>query len=243
MATNPEETQPQAPQEAAQHEPRRGGGGDGRGPRRGGPGGGGGRGGPGGGRGGPGGPGGPGGRGGRRRDRDGGDDGGIEDTLVKLYRCATVVKGGRRFSFGALVVVGDRNGRVGFGYGKANEVPQAVEKGVKIAKRNLVTIPRRGTTVPHRIIGRFGASKILLIPAAPGTGVIAGAAARAVLELAGIKDVLTKASGSTSPKNLVKAAVDGLTRLRTRRDVERLRGVKIELALGAALAEPAAATA
>lgn len=239
MATNPEDTQPQAPQETPAREPRRGGGGDGRGPRRGGPGGGGGR----GGFGGPGGPGGGGGRGGRRRDRDGGDDGGIEDTLVKLYRCATVVKGGRRFSFGALVVVGDRNGRVGFGYGKANEVPQAVEKGVKIAKRNLVAIPRRGTTVPHRIIGRFGASKILLIPAAPGTGVIAGAAARAVLELAGIKDVLTKASGSTSPKNLVKAAVDGLTRLRTRRDVERLRGVKIELALGAAPAEPAAATA
>src|SRR5262245_31000716 len=134
----------------------------------------------------------------------------VDDVLVKLYRCATVVKGGRRFSFGALVVVGDRRGRVGFGYGKANEVPPAVEKGVKQAKRRLKQVPLRGTTIPHRVLGHFGASKIAMIPAAPGTGVIAGSAARAVLELAGVKDVLTKCYGSTSPKNLVKAVMDGL---------------------------------
>ncbi len=158
-----------------------------------------------------------------------GDDRGVDDVLVKLYRCATVVKGGRRFSFGALVVVGDRRGQVGFGYGKANEVPPAVEKGVKQARRRMVTIPRRGSTIPHRVIGKYGSSQIMLIPASPGTGVIAGAAPRAVLELAGIKDVLTKCYGSTSPKNLVKATLDGLQRLRTRATVERLRGVKIEL--------------
>lgn len=150
------------------------------------------------------------------------------DVLVKLYRCATVVKGGRRFSFGALVVVGDRNGRVGFGYGKANEVPPAVEKGIKQGRRRLVPIPLRGTTIPHRVLGRYGASRIMLIPASPGTGVIAGSAPRAVLELAGIKDVLTKCYGSTSPKNLVKATLDGLQRLRTRALVERLRGVTLE---------------
>ncbi len=164
-----------------------------------------------------------------RRRRDDGDERNLDDVMVKLYRCATVVKGGRRFSFGALVVVGDRQGQVGFGYGKANEVPQAVEKGVKAAKRNLSAIPLRGTTIPHRVIGRFGASRIVMIPAAGGTGVIAGAPARAVLELAGIKDVLTKCYGSTSPKNLVKATLDGLKQLRTKATVERLRGVKIDL--------------
>ena len=147
----------------------------------------------------------------------------IEDTLVKLYRCATVVKGGRRFSFGALVVVGDRQGSVGFGYGKANEVPPAVEKGVKQARRNMVRVPLRGTTIPHRVMGRFGSSRIMLIPAAEGTGVIAGSAPRAVLELAGVKDVLTKCYGSTSPKNLVKATLDGLRNLRTRAQIEALR--------------------
>ncbi len=153
----------------------------------------------------------------------------IEDTLVKLYRCATVVKGGRRFSFGALVVVGDRQGSVGFGYGKANEVPPAVEKGVKQARRNMVRVPLRGTTIPHRVMGRFGSSRIMLIPAAEGTGVIAGSAPRAVLELAGVKDVLTKCYGSTSPKNLVKATLDGLRNLRTRAQIEALRGVKLDL--------------
>lgn len=157
------------------------------------------------------------------------DRGGLEDTLVRLYRCATVVKGGRRFSFGALVVVGDRAGQVGYGYGKANEVPPAVEKGVKQARRRLLTVPLRGGTIPHRILGRYGSSRILLLPASPGTGVIAGAAPRAVLELAGIKDVLTKCYGSTSPKNLVKATLDGLARLRTRAQVEALRGVTLDL--------------
>ncbi len=157
------------------------------------------------------------------------DKGGFEDTLVKLYRCATVVKGGRRFSFGALVVVGDRQGQVGFGYGKANEVPPAVEKGVKQARRRLMRVPLRGSTIPHRIMGKFGSSRILMIPAAPGTGVIASAAPRAVLELAGIKDVLTKCYGSTSPKNLIKATFDGLLTLRTRSQVEALRGVTLDL--------------
>lgn len=176
-----------------------------------------------------------GGRGGRREprrdrgDRRDRDEGGVQDVMVKLYRCATVVKGGRRFSFGALVVVGDKQGKVGFGYGKANEVPPAVEKGIKAGKRAMVEIPLRGTTIPHRVTGQFGASRIVMIPAAPGTGVIAGSAARAVLELAGVKDVLTKCYGSTSPKNLVKATLAGLQSLRTRAIVEKLRGVTLEL--------------
>ena len=157
------------------------------------------------------------------------DESGLEDTVVKLYRCATVVKGGRRFSFGALVVVGDRQGQVGFGYGKANEVPPAVEKGIKQARRGLFRVPLRGTTIPHRIVGRFGASKVIMLPASEGTGVIAGAAPRAVLELAGVKNVLTKCYGSTSPKNLVKATINGLKSLRTRALVERLRGVTLDL--------------
>ncbi len=158
-----------------------------------------------------------------------GDERNLDDTLVKLYRCATVVKGGRRFSFGALVVVGDRQGNVGYGYGKANEVPPAVEKGAKQARRAMFPVPLRGTTIPHRVVGHFGASRVVLIPAAEGTGVIAGAAPRAVLELAGVKDVLTKCYGSTSPKNLVKATINGLQSLRTRAIVERLRGVTLDL--------------
>lgn len=176
---------------------------------------------------------------GQRESRGRESEGGIEDVLVKLYRCATVVKGGRRFSFGALVCVGDRNGKVGWGYGKANEVPPAVEKGIKAAKRALVDVPLRGRTIPHRVIGRFGASKIVLIPASEGTGVIAGSAPRAVLELAGVRDVLTKSYGSNSPKNLVKATLNGLQQLRTRKLVEQLRGVTLDLP---AEPEPAAAT-
>ncbi len=160
---------------------------------------------------------------------DFGEERGLEDPLVKLYRCATVVKGGRRFSFGALVVVGDRQGQVGFGYGKANEVPPAVEKGKKLGARSMFRVPLRGTSIPHRVVGHFGASRIVLIPAAEGTGVIAGAAPRAVLELAGVKDVLTKCYGSTSPKNLVKATINGLKALRTRAQVEALRGVALDL--------------
>jgi small subunit ribosomal protein S5 len=170
-------------------------------------------------------------RGGRRRpaERETGPESNIDDVLVKLYRCACVVKGGRRFSFGALVVVGDRQGRVGYGYGKANEVPPSVEKGVKQARRHMFSVPLRGTTIPHRIVGIYGASRVVLIPAAEGTGVIAGSAPRAVLELAGIKDVLTKVYGSSSPKNLVKATIDGLQKLRSRARVEELRGVKMDL--------------
>jgi small subunit ribosomal protein S5 len=166
---------------------------------------------------------------GRRERPDFMEESGFEDTVVKLYRCATVVKGGRRFSFGALVVVGDRRGQVGFGYGKANEVPSAVEKGVKLARRNLFRVPLRGTSIPHRILGRFGSSRIMLIPAAEGTGVIASAAPRAVLELAGVKNVLTKCYGSTSPKNLVKATMNGLRMLRPRAITEALRGVTLDM--------------
>lgn len=152
----------------------------------------------------------------------------FEETVVKIYRCAKVVKGGRRFSFAALVVVGDRAGTVGIGYGKANEVPLAVEKGIKDARKVLYKIPLRGRTIPHQISGKYGATKITLVPASPGTGVIAGSSARAVLELAGVQDVLTKVYGSTSAKNVVKASLDGLLKLRSKEMVETLRGVEVE---------------
>lgn len=151
----------------------------------------------------------------------------MDEIVVKISRCATVVKGGRRFSFGALVVVGDRRGNVGIGYGKSVEVPSAVEKGKKIAMRNTKRIKLIGGTLPHRVIGRFGASYVVMVPASPGTGVIAGASVRAVLELAGVKDILTKSYGSTSPKNLVRATLAGLLSLVNREDIERLRGVKL----------------
>lgn len=151
----------------------------------------------------------------------------IEDTVVKVFRCAKVVKGGRRFSFSALVVVGDRAGTVGIGYGKANEVPLAVEKGIKDAKKSLHTIALAGRTIPHQINGKYGATKIVLVPASPGTGVIAGSSARAVLEYAGVQDVLTKVYGSTSAKNVVKATLDGLLKLCSKETVESLRGVPI----------------
>lgn len=152
---------------------------------------------------------------------------GFEEEVVKIYRCACVVKGGRRFSFGAVAVVGDRNGQVGIGYGKANEVPPAVEKAIKAARKNVIRVELDGGTIPHRVNGRFGSSKIMLMPAGRGTGVISGATARAVLELAGVQDVLTKSQGSNSPKNLVKATFDGLKQLRQKAAVEELRGVKI----------------
>lgn len=155
------------------------------------------------------------------------DTGGFEDHVVKVYRCATVVKGGRRFSFAALVVVGDRNGQVGVGYGKANEVPSAVEKATKAARRAVIKVNLAGTTITHQIMSKYGASKVLLLPAGEGTGVIAGASVRAVMELAGVKDVLTKAYGSTSPKNLVKAAFLGLQALRSRDEVSRARAVSV----------------
>lgn len=153
----------------------------------------------------------------------------IEDTVVKVFRCSKVVKGGRRFSFAALVVVGDRAGTVGIGYGKANEVPLAVEKGVKDAKKSLHKIALVGRTIPHRVDGKFRATKVVLVPASPGTGVIAGSSARAVLEYAGVQDVLTKVYGSMSAKNVVKATLDGLMRLRTKEMVEALRGVEINI--------------
>jgi small subunit ribosomal protein S5 len=152
----------------------------------------------------------------------------LEDTVVKIYRCAKVVKGGRRFSFAALVVVGDRSGTVGVGYGKANEVPLSVEKAVKDAKKSLKKISLLGRTIPHEIQGKYGATKITLVPASPGTGVIAGSSARAVLEYAGVQDVLTKVYGSTSAKNVVKATLQGLMRLRNKEIAETLRGVEIE---------------
>jgi small subunit ribosomal protein S5 len=151
----------------------------------------------------------------------------LEDTVVKIYRCSKVVKGGRRFSFAALVVIGDRAGTVGIGYGKANEVPLAVEKGIKDAKKSLHKIALLGRTIPHRINGKYRATKIALIPASPGTGVIAGSSARAVLEFAGVQDVLTKVYGSTSAKNVVKATLDGLLKLRNKEMVQSLRGVAI----------------
>jgi small subunit ribosomal protein S5 len=150
----------------------------------------------------------------------------LEETTVKVFRCSKVVKGGRRFSFAALVVVGDREGTVGVGYGKANEVPLAVEKGVKDAKKSLQKIPLVGRTIPHQVTGKYESTKIMLVPASPGTGVIAGSSARVVLEYAGVQDVLTKVYGSTSAKNVVKATLDGLLKLRNKAMVESLRGVE-----------------
>ncbi len=152
----------------------------------------------------------------------------LESTTVGIFRTATVVKGGRRFSFAALVVVGDRRGSVGIGYGKGRGVPVAIEKAQKAARKNLVRIELKDGTLPHQIEGRFGASMIRLIPAGPGTGVIAGGTARAVLEMVGVQDCLTKAYGSTNKKNLSKAVLDGLTRLRTKEQVASHRGVEIE---------------
>jgi small subunit ribosomal protein S5 len=151
----------------------------------------------------------------------------LYEQVIKIRRCAKVVKGGRRFSFNALVVVGDRKGRVGYGYAKANEVPAAVEKALKDAQRNMRPVPLKGRTIPHRVWGRAGAARVLLIPALPGTGVIAGGSVRAVCEAAGIQDILTKAYGSTNPINLVKAAIDGLLKLRGKEQVEEQRGVKL----------------
>jgi small subunit ribosomal protein S5 len=199
--------------------------------QRGGGGGGGGHGGRGGGRGGPGGGrgrGGPG-RGGRDRDRD---ESGMESAVVRIYRCAKVVKGGRTFSFGALVVAGDRKGNVGIGYGKANEVPMAVEKATKDARKSLIKINLKGTTIPHTVKGTSGASTVILVPARPGTGVTAGKSVRPCVELAGITDILTKAYGSTSPKNLVKATIAALTQLQNRDQVENSRGVQLEKGAG-----------
>lgn len=151
----------------------------------------------------------------------------VVDKVVKIRRCAAVVKGGRRFSFAALVVVGDGQGKVGWGYGKANEVPPAVEKAVKDGTGKMVAIHLEGTTIPHAIKGRYGAARVILVPAGPGTGVIAGAAVRAVCEACGIHDILTKSFGAHNPINLVKATINALAELRSPGEVERLRGVSL----------------
>ena len=147
----------------------------------------------------------------------------LEDTVVKVYRCSKVVKGGRRFSFSALVVVGDGESRVGTGLGKANEVAEAIKKGIEQAKRAMFTVPMVDHTIPHPVIGEFGAGRVMLKPASPGTGIIAGGGARAVLQAGGVRDVLTKSLGSNNPLNVVNATVAGLKALRRREDVEQLK--------------------
>ena len=165
-------------------------------------------------------------RGSKKDDREK-QQGELIEKVVKIKRCAAVVKGGRRFSFAAMVVVGDGKGKVGWGYGKANEVPPAVEKAVKEGMRSMKEIALDGSTVPHTIKGRFGAAKVILVPASPGTGVIAGAAVRAVCDAAGIRDILTKSFGSNNPVTLVKATVNALQGVRPQHEVERLRGVTL----------------
>src|SRR5689334_4203721 len=154
-------------------------------------------------------------------------EGELSEHIVKIKRCAAVVKGGRRFSFTAMVVVGNGKGKVGWGYGKANEVPPAVEKAVKDGTRNMTEIELQGPTISHTVEGRFGAAHVVLVPARPGTGVKAGSSVRAVCEAAGIHDILTKSFGSTNPANLVKATINALLSLRSRQDTERLRGVTL----------------
>lgn len=156
----------------------------------------------------------------------------IKEKVVEIRRVTKVVKGGRNFRFAALVVVGDENGHVGIGAGKAMEVPDAIKKAVEDAKKNLIEVPMVGTTIPHRIQGHFGAGQILIMPAQEGTGVLAGGPVRAVLELAGLKDVRAKSLGSSNPRNMVNATIEGLKSLRTAESIAKLRGKKVEDLLG-----------
>src|SRR3954469_17043935 len=166
----------------------------------------------------------------------------LQERVVEINRVAKVVKGGRRFSFTALVVVGDEESVVGIGYGKANEVPTAIQKGVEKAKKNLFRVPKHGSTITHPVVGIFGSGQVLLKPASPGTGVIAGGGVRAVLELAGIHDILSKSLGTQNPINLVKATIAGLQDLRTPEEVAQIRGLSIAEVLGLSNEAPAGET-